>query len=94
MVAVIYSPGAGAGWYTRNSEHRGLLFDKDIAEAVLAGDREKAAEVAERKYPGGYWGGAQDLEVAWVAEGSRFEVTEYAGSESVRVFGPDIGIVA
>ena len=93
-VAVLYSPAFGAGWYTWNREYEGLLFDKDIVEAVLAKDFDKAAKLAELKYPGVYTGGAEDLEVEWVPRGSRFEVNDYDGSESVRVFGPDDGFVA
>jgi hypothetical protein len=36
-VAVLYSSGFGAGWYTWNDESlTGLVFDRDIVEAVLA----------------------------------------------------------
>jgi hypothetical protein len=64
-VAVMYSPGFGAGWSTWN-DHEGLVFDREIAEAVLAGDKNSAAKIAERKYPDAYLGGLCDLEVAWV----------------------------
>lgn len=93
-VAVLYSPGYGAGWFTWNRGHEGLLFDKDIVEAVLANDREKAIKLAESKYPDIYTGGGGDLAVTWVPKGSRFEVNEYDGRESVRVFGPDNGFRA
>lgn len=93
-VAVLYSPGFGAGWYSWNSEREGLLFDREIVEAVLAGDNKRAAQIAERKYPNIYAGGADGLTVEWVPKGSRFEIAEYDGSESVRVFGPDEGHIA
>ena len=86
-VAVLISPGFGAGWYTWNTEHEGLLFDKDLVEAVLANDREKAAQIAADKYPGCYTGGARDLNVEWVPEGARFEVEEYDGNESLHIIG-------
>lgn len=93
-VAVLYSPGYGAGWYSWNSEQEGLLFDKEIVEAVLAKDNDKAVAIAERKYPGTYVGGGDNLEVYWVPKGQRFEIHEYDGNESVRVFAPDDGHVA
>lgn len=91
-VAVLYSPGFGAGWYTWNG-HEGMLFDIAIVKAVLYGDREKAAKIAEQKY-GAYTGGAEDLVVGWVTKGERFEILEYDGSESLRIFGPEDGIQA
>lgn len=93
-VAVLYSPGYGAGWFTWNSEHEGLLFDKEIVEAVLSKNNDKAIAIAERKYPGIYTGGGEDLAVYWVPKGNRFEVEEYDGSESVRIFGSKDGLVA
>lgn len=93
-VAVLYSPGFGAGWYSWNDEHLGLIFDREIVEAVLAGNRNKAIEIAERKYPGIYSGGGCDLAIEWVEKGTRFEIREYDGSESVRVFDPSDGVIA
>ena len=85
-VAVVYSPGHGAGWYSWNSSHPGLALDREIAEAVLAGDNDRAAAIAVRKYdPDMYTGGARDLRVEWVPKGARFEITEYDGNEDVRV---------
>ena len=34
-IAVLISPGYGAGWYSWNTEHRECIFDKDIVELVL-----------------------------------------------------------
>jgi hypothetical protein len=93
-VAVLISPGYGAGWYSWNSKHEGMLFDRDIAEFVLAGKQAQAVAVAERKYPGIYKGGGDDLTVAWVPKGQRFEVDEYDGNESIRYLAPDDGHVA
>lgn len=87
-VAVLYSPGFGAGWSTWNSEHAEvLLFDPEIVQAVLDGDRAKAGEIAEQKCPGVYIGGNHDLQVEWLNKGDQFEVEEYDGSESVHVIG-------
>lgn len=92
-IAVIYSPGYGAGWFTWNDDE-GLLFDREIVEAVLAEDLKKAVEIAEKRYPSGYFGGGRDLSVMWIPKGFRFIVAEYNGSESVTVIGPDRGHVA
>ena|SRR6185369_8583542 len=96
-VAVLVSPGFGAGWSTwaDDAHLEAAMFDKDIAEAVLAGNNDKAAELATAKFGEGFFtGGARQLRVQWVPKGSRFEVHEYDGSESLRIYGPDDGYVA
>ena len=61
-VAVMISPGFGAGWSTWNSEFRDtLLFDAEIAQAVIDGDKAKAAQLAMEKCPGLCAGGANGL---------------------------------
>lgn len=82
-VAVLYSPGYGAGWYSWNTEHEGLLFDKEIVEAVLKGDLDRACGIAERDYDGVYTGGYGDLTVEFLKPGTRFVIREYDGSERV-----------
>ena len=84
-VAVLYSPGFGAGWWTWNREYEGLIFDADIAQALLSGDRDRIAEIAASRYPDAYLGGLEDLEVWWVPMGARFEITEYDGSERIHL---------
>jgi hypothetical protein len=32
-----------------------------------------------------YSGGVQDLKVAWIPEGTKFQITEYDGSESIEL---------
>lgn len=87
QVAVLYSPGYGAGWYTWNTKHRGLVFDKEIVIAIECGNRELAAEIAERKYPGCFTGGVRELCVEWLSPGTIFEIEEYDGSESIHIIG-------
>jgi hypothetical protein len=87
LVAVLYSPGFGAGWYTWNTKYEGLVFDKEIVEAVLADNLNLVTEICERKYPDAYLGGARDLTVAWLDEGTLFEIREYDGSESIYEMG-------
>jgi hypothetical protein len=96
MVAVLISPGFGAGWSTWNDdEHRAVLcMDADIVQAVLDGDHNKAAEIAEEKCGDLYTGGARDLVVRWVKKGASFEIDEYDGSESLHVIGDHNYMVA
>lgn len=87
-VAVLISPGFGAGWSTWNREHRDtLLFDAEIAQAVVDGDKARAAQIAMQKCPDFYAGGADDLQVQWLDKGTVFEVEEYDGSESLHIIG-------
>lgn len=89
MVAVLYSPGFGAGWSTwAEDEHKEYLaFDPALVAAVLAGDRNKAAQIAEAHDPNIYTGGARDLTVHWLPAGTVFEIEEYDGSETIHVIG-------
>ena len=87
-VAVMFSPGFGAGWSTWNTKIRdALLFDPEIAQAVLDGDKLKAGIIAARKFPDGHFGGARDLTVEWLDKGTVFDVEEYDGSESLHIIG-------
>lgn len=88
-VAVLYSPGFGAGWSTWASEDaEALLFDPQIADLVdqgAVGWQEQAESIANIKYPDQYLGGLQDLQVAWIPQGAEFLVREYDGSESIEL---------
>lgn len=93
-VAVLYSPGFGAGWYTWNSGVTELVFDSIIVNAVLDGDIEKARARAEEICPDGYFGGADNLTVGWVPVGEAFEITEYYGAESLKIIGEQSYLIA
>lgn len=90
-VAVLYSPGFGAGWVSwAEDRHKDLLaFDADIVQAVLDGDRSKAAALAVEKCGEDSLCtiGADQLEVMWLEKGTLFEINEYDGKESVHVIG-------
>ena len=87
-VAVLYSPGFGAGWSTWNSEVReSICMNAEIVQPVLDGDLEKAKQAALRLHPDIYVGNRIELQVAWVPKGEQFEITEYDGSESINVIG-------
>ncbi len=93
-VAVLYSPGYGAGWYSWESIPE-IVFDSRIIEKVEAG---KQTEITDEfmKSLGytGYWGGAEDLEIEWIPEGMSFEIEEYDGNESIHIIGKRDYLVA
>ena len=86
-VAVLYSPGYGAGWYSWNTTHKNaeeLLFNKDIVQAVLDNNRELAKEIAQVINPDFYIGSSvYKLKIAWMEPGTQFTIDEYDGSESI-----------
>jgi hypothetical protein len=89
-VAILYSPGHGAGWSTwdYSGKHRDyLLFDPELVQAVLDKDFDKAAVLAETHCPDFYPGGARDLRVQWLPKGTTFKFNEYDGSESLSIMG-------
>lgn len=90
-VAVVYSPGYGAGWSTwsNDGDEKALCMDADIVRHVIDGRNDLAASVAKAKYPHTYLGGASSLKVEWVPRGRRFRIDEYDGNESVFVEGYD-----
>ena len=85
-VAVLYSPGFGAGWSTWNSKHRDTLaMDEFIVAPFLAGNIDKMLENAKTLDEYVCVLGADQLEVKWIPVGTRFEIDEYDGSESIRI---------
>ena len=97
-VAVLYSPGFGAGWSTwgDSSLRERLLFDPEVVAWVEGGKKGPLPDL-ESKYGGDeyfYDGGASDLEIRWVPLGVRFRVHEYDGSESVVLFDEDDWVTA
>lgn len=87
QVAVLYSPGYGAGWYTWNYEdkHKGLLFDKEIVQAIIDDDYCTAIDIAERKYPGCCVLGIENVVIEWLEPGTVFEVKEHDGYERIDI---------
>jgi hypothetical protein len=82
-VAVLVSPGFGAGWYSWNS-HKELLFHPKLIDMVEAGkQKEIDSEWVEKELgiPNVYTGGASDLTIEWVPQGTAFKIDEYDGSE-------------
>lgn len=89
-VAVLYSPGFGAGWSTwaggsdKGLEHF-LLFDPTLVHMVENDQREGIPAYVESVYPDScfYGGGANNLSIQWIPEGCLFKVTDYDGAESI-----------
>jgi hypothetical protein len=95
-VAVLYSPGYGAGWYSWH-QREALLFHPTIVELVENGqnhlitDELVATILGTEDYVCIL--GAKDLEIEWIKEGELFEINEYDGSESVRIHSRMSGFI-
>ena len=87
LVAVLYSPGFGAGWSTWNYQFPECLYDPEIVEMVEKEvDQHEIAQFAEKKYGEEFYaGGADDLRIVWLTEGTEFIINEYDGSESMQL---------
>jgi hypothetical protein len=84
LVAVLVSPGFGAGWSSWNPLKPELLFDPAVVAMVEDGtNAETITADCEAKYPDGYFGGSDDLIIEWVPVGTQFRVHEYDGSETL-----------
>ena len=93
-VAVLYSPGFGAGWSTWNQEVPEIMFDPAIVKFVETDQWAELNTYVTLKYPGLYTGGMKDLAIAWVPEGTLFKINEYDGSESIDLKENDNWIIA
>jgi len=86
-VAVLISPGFGAGWSTwcDDSQREAALFDRRFVEAAEAGiqDVEPIAKEVFGEDAYFYCGGWRDIKIEWLPIGASFRVNEYDGSESL-----------
>jgi hypothetical protein len=85
MVAVLYSPDYGSGWYTWNQDYPEILFDPAIVKLVEENKFDELKTYVTLKYPKLYVGGIWDLQVALIPEGAMFRVNEYDGAESIEL---------
>lgn len=98
MVAVLVSPGFGAGFHTWNNIPN-LCFCPYIVNHILNGTRDEIKEseikkcynLAEDLYISSI--GLEDIEVEWVPQGTNFAINEYDGNESIQYLS-DIAIIA
>lgn len=81
-VAVLYSPGYGAGWYSWHQIEE-LLYDPSIIEWLESGEPDKISNYLTLKYPGEYFGVLEDLCIKWIEQGTEFQIHEYDGAESI-----------
>lgn len=86
-VAVLYSPGYGAGWSTwaDASIRQEILFDPAMVGLVENGQWEELEAFVALKYPGLYTGGLRDLQIQWIPQGTQFQVNDYDGNESIEL---------
>jgi len=87
-VAVLFSPGFGAGWYTWNQSHPELLFLPRVVEMVLNQDSHHDIEAyinSVYEEDDIYTGGVHDLTIMWIPQGTEFQVEEYDGAESIKL---------
>lgn len=89
-VAVLWSPGYGAGWSTWANNAERAVFAPDVVAWIEAG---KPGDEDQFKHYG-YPGGLSEVEIEWVPVGSRFYIEENDGNETLHVVGPDFGYVA
>lgn len=88
-VAVLISPGYGAGWYTWNQGREGcenILYCPELVTAILAGSTGlEVMNLAESLFPEAYHNGVGDLKVKWIPVGAKFRITEYDGFETLEI---------
>jgi hypothetical protein len=88
-VAVLYSPGFGAGWSTwaDDSVKENVLFNKIIVELVLNNKHSEITnELCESLFGSSFYvGGAHDLEVKFLRPGTQFIINEYDGNETIDI---------
>jgi hypothetical protein len=95
-VAVLYSPGYGAGWYSWH-DIKELMYDPIVVDMVERKEPDNVIEsYCEEKYgddayfakygDDAYFGGAEDLQVEWIPIGTKFRIAEYDGAESIEYY--------
>lgn len=89
-VAVLYSPGYGAGWSTWYIPVEGI-FHPELIEAV---ERNASADIIEsitKRLFGDsiYIGDVEQLEIEWIEEGEMFTIIARNGYESI-VYAKDM----
>lgn len=94
-VAVLISPGWGAGWYTWNNFNSQFLFDPILVELVEEKNNfstdskrydtvvQRIVKRAEEIDSEGYYSGIDDLVIRWLPVGTKFIVEEFDGNESI-----------
>ena len=102
QVAVLISPGFGAGWSTwADPDYQPqILFDPWIVDVLLSDQYNRKEKIniilahCNLKYPDMYTGGVKDLQVEWVPRGTQFRVVEYDGNETLEILDQQPWITA
>ena len=84
-VAVLYSPGYGAGWFSWNTEYPEIIFDPGLVDLVEQGNKEKILAYVNLKWPDAYTGGLEDLQIEWLPVGTEFIIDETDGAELIKI---------
>ena len=89
-IAVMYSPGYGAGWSTWNDSKysRYLCQDKSLVEMKLQGvESDVVEEYLEKTLNENYICtlGWESIEIVYLYPGTQYRISEYDGSESVTI---------
>ena len=91
-VGVLISPEYGSGWSEQalNREMRDfLLMDKTLVKWALEGaSEEEVYSYVENKFDDLVYGWG-DVEVRWLAPGTKFRIHKYDGSESIIEYEKD-----
>jgi len=84
-VAVLISPGFGAGWSScaGNDTNNFLLFDAGLVSRVNEAAEKVEAWLKQQGIEPPYMGGWDKTEVQWVPQGELFYVNEYDGAEHI-----------
>jgi len=83
-VGVLVSPGFGAGFLTWGAPEE-AIFNPTLIGLVENEKWQEAIDFVEKNWDSIYTGGVEDLEVVWISEGTKFQITEYDGSESIEL---------
>jgi len=89
QVAVLYSPGYGAGWSSglHMEEKEFALFDAGLVQFVLDGTDVRVVEayIEDKLGDAYFYMGGWPLEIEWLAPGTQFTIHEYDGNETVQL---------
>lgn len=86
-LAVLISPGYGAGWSTWNDID--IALDSKIIEYFMRNPKPTEEEMScfleENGYHNIYMGGYENLKIKWIPKGTSFLIMEYDGSEYIEI---------
>ena len=92
-VAVIFSPGYGAGFHTWGAPIE-AVFDPELADAILTDAKQSIEKIIATKYPDYTYTKSTVLDVEWVPVGKKFRIREYDGAEEIVYLNMDDYITA